>query len=419
MIDLVTLMIRGGNGGNGSGTFRKEKHTPRGGPAGGNGGRGGNVYIVRDTTIFSLDHLLGQRVVRAGDGKAGNSGKRTGADGVDELILVPPGTVVWELDQERIKKFRGDVEVLPRQLIAKGGQGGSGNARKATPVNQVPLLAEQGGKGQSGSLLLELKLDIDIAVLGLPNSGKSSLLAAYSSARPKVAGYPFTTRIPTVGTLQDGWRQFTMVEIPGLVEGASEGRGLGNGFLRHAERARIVIILLDGTSEQLESDYTTIKRELEKYNTVVANKVRAIVVSKGDLPNANNKLEEIKSTLGDASIIPVTVISTVTEEGIKSLRDQLLQQLDAVPNLPLDSISTDPKVEKIQREEPKVVKEKNTFIVHYSRAERLAALADIKDWRVRMQLRRELKRMGVTKILEDADIAAGDIVRLGQTEMEW
>lgn len=419
MIDLVKLIIRGGNGGNGSGTFRKEKHTPRGGPAGGDGGRGGNVYIVREETIFSLDHLKGKRVIRAGDGKAGNSGKRTGAAGVDELILVPPGTVVWELGQERMKTFIGDVEALPRQLIARGGQGGSGNARKATPVNQIPLLAEQGGKGQSLSLLLELKLDIDIAVLGFPNSGKSSLLAAYSSARPKVADYPFTTRVPAVGTLQDGWRRFTMVEIPGIVEGASEGRGLGNGFLRHAERAKILVILLDGTSEQLETDYTTIIRELEKYDTGVANKGRVIVVSKGDLPNASKKIEEIKPTLSNASLIPLTVISTVTKEGITSLRAQLLKQLDTVPAPPLGSTDTLLQIEKTHQEEPKIVKEKNTFVVHYSRAERLAALADIKDWRVRMQLRRELKRMGVTKILEEAHIAAGDTVRLGQVEMEW
>ena len=419
MLDLLTLTVHGGNGGNGSGMFRKEKHTPKGGPAGGDGGRGGDVYIVREESAFSFHHLAGKRIIHARNGTAGNKEKRTGAAGTDEEIRVPPGTVVWELNQGGQKQILGDVESLQRQLVAKGGRGGSGNARKATAVNQVPMLAEQGEKGQVTSLLLELKLKIDIAVIGLPNSGKSALLTACSSAKPNVANYPLTTKVPTVGTLQEGWRSFTMVDLPGIVEGASEGRGLGNSFLRHAERAKVILILLDGISEHLEADYTTITSELGKYNSVVGKKARAIVVSKSDLPNASRNFATIKSTLSDVSLIPLIAISAVTNEGIKSLRNCLLKQLDSVTTPEIVTAANIPQVVKKQHNIPQIVKEKNTFVVHYNRAKRLAALADMKDWRVRMQLRRELKRMGVTKLLEEAGIVAGDKVCFGEAEMKW
>ena len=306
---------------------------------------------------------------------------------------------------------------IAKLLVARGGRGGIGNARRGTPQSQVPLLAEGGERGEQVTLLLELKIPADVALLGLTNAGKSSLLAACSASRPVVADYPFTTREPILGTVERGWKSIIMVEIPALVAAASEGKGLGNQSLRHVERAQLLVLLLDGTSSDPKGDYDTVIGELGRFNSALLRKRRLVVISKMDLPLVREQIPDVKQAL-EAVEGPLLFISAATGEGVSDLLDRMECELDSLPRE--SSVATPRR--SIAREEsvgPRVAKEGGVFVVRYARAQRLAAIGDMRDWRVRVQMRRELVRMGVGKMLEEAGIQPGDKVRLGQVEMEW
>ena len=262
MIDTVRLNIRAGNGGNGCASFLREKYRPRGGPNGGDGGDGGNAYLVGDPSYNTLLHIKFNSTVYCDSGGHGKGKNRRGGNGEDSVIPVPIGTVVWRLNKDGSRDFMTDIRGETQYLIARGGRGGWGNARFATSTNQEPVLAERGEKGEQVILFLELKLLADVGLLARPNAGKSTLISRCSAAKARVADYPFTTVEPVLGVVRSGRSDFVMMEIPGLLEGAHRGVGLGHQFLRHAERARLYVHLVDGLAEDAADDYRMVREEL-------------------------------------------------------------------------------------------------------------------------------------------------------------
>ncbi|HWQ23212.1 MAG TPA: GTPase ObgE [Gaiellaceae bacterium] len=316
--DRVELHVQAGRGGDGGLSFRREKYVPRGGPDGGDGGRGGDVVVVADPALRDLSSLRRVRVLRAERGGNGRGSRKHGADGKTVEVRVPVGTQVLAPDGTLLADLS-----LPgaRYLAARGGAGGRGNARFATPTRQAPRFAEVGLPGEEADLVLQLKLVVDAALAGLPNAGKSSLLRRISNATPKVADYPFTTVEPVLGTVEgpDG-RQLTVVDVPGLIEGAAAGAGLGHEFLAHLERARLLVHVLDAAAGDLEERFRTVDRELAAYGAGLAERPQLVVLNKTDLPGAATSVQ-----LADPRIAGVVAISCVTGEGIAELKRALFE----------------------------------------------------------------------------------------------
>ncbi len=332
LVDSVRITVRAGDGGNGCVSFRREKYVPRGGPDGGDGGRGGDVILVVDEGLNTLLHLHHRRLVRAGRGQHGRGSNKTGAGGEDVRLQVPPGTVVRDAASSEIL---GDlVEDSQEMVVARGGRGGRGNARFATSTNRAPRTAEEGGKGEELDLDLELKLLADVGLVGLPNAGKSTLLARLSAARPKVADYPFTTVEPHLGVVSpsgDDLRTLVMADIPGLIEGAHEGAGLGIQFLRHVERCPVLAHLVDlASTVPLGERVDTIRGELEAHTAPLQDRPWVLVGTKLDAVDdreaALAELAAVATSYGVRSI----AISAVTGEGIDRLVGLLFDLVEEV-----------------------------------------------------------------------------------------
>jgi GTP-binding protein len=320
-VDIVKIVVQGGRGGDGAVSFRREKYIPRGGPDGGNGGRGGSVYVMASPAVEGLEVFKGRRLFKAGDGGRGQGQKRRGRNGVDLVIEIPVGTEVSALGHSGEETIVADaVSAGQKVLVAVGGAGGLGNAAFATPTHQAPEKATTGRPGEERQLILRLKYVVDVAIIGLPNSGKSTLLGALTAARPKTAGHPFTTKVPILGTAEIGDERMVLAELPALVAGSSQGRGLGNRFLVHAERAAVLLILLDGASGSLGDDLKTLESELGKWTVGLSGKSRLVVVNKTDLPEVKAGVSKITSGLG--KVAPVYV-SALTGEGLEELKDRL------------------------------------------------------------------------------------------------
>jgi GTP-binding protein len=323
--DRVSIVVRSGRGGDGALGFRREKYVPKGGPDGGDGGRGGDVALVADASLRDLSSLRGRRLFSAGRGGHGRGGRRHGADGDSIDLAVPVGTQVWS-DEELVADL-----ALPgiRTVVARGGGGGRGNARFATPTRQAPRFAETGFPGAERALELRLKLVADGALAGLPNAGKSSLLRRISNATPKVADYPFTTLQPVLGTVeaQDG-SQLTVADVPGLIEGASEGIGLGHEFLAHLERARLLAHVIDGSEGDADERFHAIDRELALYGAGLDERPQIVVLNKADLSP-----EPAAFTVEDDRIVAVHRVSCATGAGIPELKQALFALCPAAPEL--------------------------------------------------------------------------------------
>ncbi|HNR68501.1 MAG TPA: GTPase ObgE [bacterium] len=312
-IDSARIFIKAGDGGNGCLAFRREKYVPKGGPSGGDGGRGGDVIVIADEHIHTLLDFKYQQNYAAQRGQHGEGDNKTGKNGQDVIIRLPVGTIVRDTKEGVV--LVDMIEDGQQAIIATGGRGGRGNARFATPTNRAPRYHEPGYPGQEREIELELKLLADIGLVGLPNAGKSTLLARISAARPKIADYPFTTLVPHLGLVRVDDVSFVVADIPGLIEGAHTGKGLGTQFLRHIERTRAIAVLLDATSEQLQDDYSTLVQELRSYNQDLVKKPRIIVYSKIDL--LTSELEPLPAELiGD---VPSLQISAVSGENIDLL----------------------------------------------------------------------------------------------------
>jgi GTP-binding protein len=321
-IDEVRLEVKGGDGGGGAVSFRRERYVPRGGPDGGDGGRGGSVYAVGDGALRTLNHLAGVEAVAAGRGRDGGGRKRTGRAGEYCRIKIPLGTEVRAVDGEPLGEI---LKAGDEIVMARGGRGGRGNARFATPTLRVPRYAEKGGVGERRRLRFTLKLIADVALVGPPNAGKSSLLAAMSPGRPKIAAYPVTTLAPQLGSVAISPAcEFAVVEVPGLLEGAAEGKGLGRDFLRHVERAKALVIVVDVAAGAPARDYGTVLRELALFEERLAGRVKLVVANKVDLPHEAGAVEELRR----AGTAPTALTSAISGEGVEELKHVLWEVIE-------------------------------------------------------------------------------------------
>ena len=416
MFDRAEIVIKAGDGGDGAVSFRREKFVPFGGPDGGDGGDGGDVIVVVDLAVTSLRAFKPKRYHRAANGRNGRNKKRHGKKGENLILTVPVGTVVSYKSQIGSDTIIADLE-QPGQpvVVARGGKGGLGNAHFATSTNQVPRIAEKGDEGEENSLILELKLIADIGLIGYPNVGKSTLLAAVSAARPKIASYPFTTREPVLGVVEIGQRSFVLAEIPGLIDGAHLGRGLGHDFLRHIVRTKMLIHLVDGSSPSPAEDMAKVNTELSLFDSALAKKPQLVAVNKIDLPQVRARLAEIRDSFAGTRAL---FISAATGEGIPELMTETLGLLQSVPE------AGDKIVRKVFHPQPRGVaprvhKEGDTFVVAAPELERIIAGTDMVSPQVRRELGRHLVRLGVSKALARAGVKPGDRVRCGNFEWEW
>ncbi len=323
-VDYVKIFCRSGNGGSGSAHLHRDKFTRKGGPDGGDGGRGGHVILRGNDQLWTLLHLKYQKHIYASHGESGGSSLKTGASGKDAHIEVPLGTVAREAESGRV--LFEITEHGEEQILISGGRGGLGNDHFKSPTHQTPRFAQPGEPGQEGWFILELKLLADVGLVGFPNAGKSTLLSAMSAARPKVADYPFTTLVPNLGIVKyRDDRSFVMADIPGIIEGASEGKGLGHRFLRHIERNSMLIFLIPSDSRDIREEYQVLLNELEKYNPELLDKPRLLVVSKSDLLD-----EELKEEIAkDLPRVRYHFISSVANHGLVSLSDIIWQMLNS------------------------------------------------------------------------------------------
>ena len=325
MIDKVDMVVWGGNGGDGLVSFRHEKYVPFGGPDGGDGGGGGDVFIVASPGVNDLDLLKGGKEFAAGDGTQGGSWRKRGKRGKDLTILVPVGTILFPKPGSGNEVLLADLATAGKQiLLAKGGHGGLGNTHFATAVIQAPETASKGEPGEEQHIILELKLPSDICIIGYPNSGKSTLLSTISRARPQIADYPFTTRQPILGVMQGSKRDFIVAEMPGLVEGAHAGKGLGNDFLRHVERTRLLIYLLDGSSSTIVDDLKSLCKELALYKANLLRKPKIVVVNKVDLPQVQTHLPSIRQNFDECKA-PLFYVSAVSGQGVLELTSRAME----------------------------------------------------------------------------------------------
>jgi GTP-binding protein len=415
--DNVKIYVEAGAGGDGCVSFRREKYVPLGGPNGGNGGPGGSVFLSADRHLNTLISFRGRRRFRADRGGDGQGQNKQGPKGKDVSLAVPPGTLVRDADSgELLGDLRAPGDEL---LVARGGRGGLGNAAFASSTNQAPRVAERGEQGESRSLVLELKLIADVGVVGCPNAGKSTLLAAVSAARPKIADYPFTTLVPNLGMVSVDDRDFVMVDIPGLIEGAHAGAGLGHDFLRHVERTRVLIHLLDGASASPLQDLDSINEELALFNPRLAAKPQLVVLNKMDLPQAQELWPTVEEEM-ERRGTPACSISAATGEGVRQMLYRVLQLLDSLPEE--EGVSSEETAVFRPPEEDdgfSITVEEGGFRVEGRRVERLVARTDWRyDESVR-RLHRALERLGVTKAMEEAGVQEGDTVFIGDTELEW
>lgn len=416
MIDRIELVAKGGNGGNGIVSFRREKFVPRGGPDGGDGGDGGSVILLADRSVRTLKELGRRHTYRAERGVHGQGSDKHGRRGESLFIRVPVGTQVSAVSHGGSLEMIGDlVEAGQQLLVAKGGLGGWGNARFKSSTNQAPRIAQRGQEGEEARLRLDLKLLADVGIVGLPNAGKSTLLSVISAARPKIADYPFTTLEPALGVVENGWDRFVVADIPGLIEGAHTGSGLGLEFLRHIERTKVVVHLVDGSSADPLKDYETVNAELRKYGQGLADREQILVVNKVDIPEVDERRGELAETFRGTG--EPMFISAAARLGVDDLIERMAQALAAEPSegvpehVPVLRPAAPSHVVKVQRED-------GAFRVEGDRVVAFAEMMPLEEEEARAELWRRFQRWGVSSALRRAGARTGDRVRLGSREIE-
>ena len=416
--DLVHIEVKAGNGGNGSASMRREAHVPFGGPDGGHGGRGGHVFLRVNPQLNTLIAFSHRKRFLAEGGGHGQKQRMHGKRGADLYVDVPSGTVVRNRETGEVL---GDLtEPGEELLVARGGRGGRGNTFFKSPINQAPRFAERGAPGDALTLTLELKLLADVGLLGKPNAGKSTLLAAVSAARPKIADYPFTTLSPNLGVVTVDGRDFVMADIPGLIEGAHAGAGLGLQFLRHVERTRLLVHLLDGASSDPAADYVAINRELALYSEKLAAKPQIVVLTKMDLPDAQVMYGLLQEALG-SQVEPLLAISAVTGQGVRDLLRAVVRRLDELPPPAKDDeLFVHRPHERAESTTFTVAEDsEGVFRVSGEEIERLAYMTDWDNEEAMERFERILIARGVALALEEAGVNVGDTVFVGDFELEW
>ena len=423
--DSATIEVRAGNGGNGSATFRREKFVPRGGPDGGDGGRGGHIYIAADPSLNTLLAFRYQRKFIAEQGGHGSTRKCHGRQGADTTIAVPPGTVVRAaLDGE---VYSIDLERPGQRLLAaRGGKGGLGNVHFTTAVRQAPRMAELGEPGQELTLQLELKLLADVGLVGFPNAGKSTLLSVISAARPKIAAYPFTTLQPNLGLVEVGDLRFVVADMPGLIEGAHQGVGLGFDFLRHIERTRLLIHVVDAAGVEGRdplADYHRIQAELSEYDADLVARPQLVVLNKIDLPDARENLDRLCRELpvDRANLFP---IAAATREGLDALlaragellRDMITPQRRAID---FDEAPLTWPIAEVDPNQFTIERDASGWRVHGRKVERLMMMTNFAQAESLDRVQRVLDASGITEALRDAGIEDGATVHIHDAELTW
>lgn len=425
-VDQVKIYVKAGNGGDGMVAFRREKFVPNGGPAGGDGGKGADVVFVVDEGLRTLVDFRFKRIFKAEHGEHGMSKSMHGRGAEDLVVKVPQGTIVKDIDTGEI--IADLVAHGQRAVIAKAGRGGRGNKRFATPANPAPELSENGEPGQERNVQLELKVLADVGLVGFPSVGKSTLLSVVSAARPKIAAYHFTTIVPNLGMVDAGdGRSFVMADLPGLIEGASQGVGLGHQFLRHIERTRVIVHVIDMSGSEGRvpyEDYMAINNELEQYNLRLMERPQIIVANKMDMPDAEENLNEFKTKI--AEDIPVFPISAVTKTGLRELLLAIADKLETTPEFPLNEIleqeDEDTVLYKYVAEEPdfEISREPyGTFVLSGAKIERLFTMTNFERDASISRFARQLRAMGVDEALRKRGAKDGDIVRLLDYEFEF
>ncbi|HJT57201.1 MAG TPA: GTPase ObgE [Ktedonobacteraceae bacterium] len=429
--DHTKIYVKAGDGGNGSIHFRREKFTPRGGPDGGDGGRGGSIYIEADPNLNTLIDYRYSQHFKAPSGGAGARQKMHGAKGEDIILKVPPGTIIRDGDSYAL--VADLVENGQQVMVARGGRGGLGNVHFATSTHQAPREAQNGEPGEEHWLLLELRLIADVGLVGYPNAGKSTLLSVISAAEPKIADYPFTTLTPNLGVVVIGQPgsgddfSFVLADIPGLIEGAAQGVGLGHEFLRHVQRTRLLIHMLDGASFERDpwQDFEAINSELREYDQQLATRPQILVLNKIDLPEAQERWLALKAK-AEAAGYPVFAISAVTHQGVEGLMQLTARRLQEIQRDEAEQAAAQSIADMdgtVLRPQPDdaftVTKEKGVYVVRGKRVERTVSMTNQDSEESMDRLQVTLSKMGVTKALEDAGVKVGDLVRFGKVELYW
>ena len=424
-VDHVKIYVKGGDGGDGMVAFRREKYIPFGGPAGGDGGTGADVIFEVDEGLRTLIDFRYQRHYKADRGGHGMGKSMHGKNATDMVVKVPPGTVVTEGEDGPV--IADLVEHGQRAIITRGGRGGKGNSRFATPQNPAPELSEMGEPGIEKDIVLELKVLADAGLVGFPNVGKSTLLSVVSSAKPKIADYHFTTIVPNLGIVEtEDMRSFAIADLPGLIEGASEGIGLGHQFLRHIERTRVIVHVIDMSGLEGRDpfeDYETINDELKQYNLRLTERPQLIVASKMDMPDAEENLRLFKEKLtDDVEIFP---ISAITRKGLDKLVFKIADLVETTPEFPLSELeeeSDNTVLYKHESEESKYAISRDddgAYVLTGYAIERLFKMTDFNfDESVR-KFARQMRGMGIDDELRERGIKNGDVVRILGFEFEF
>ncbi len=415
--DYAKIYVKAGDGGNGCVAFRREKYVPYGGPSGGDGGRGGHVIFKTDQGLSTLIDFRYKRHYKAERGTHGQGKKMHGRKGKDLIILVPTGTVIRDAESGEI--LADLTEDSQEFIAARGGRGGRGNTRFATPVRKAPSFAENGEPGDEYWLELELKLLADVGLVGFPNAGKSTLISKVSAARPRIADYPFTTLEPYLGVVRvDVGSSFTLADIPGLIEGAHQGAGLGHRFLRHIERTRLLVHVLDASGQEGRDplhDFETINRELASYDPVLTARPMLLAVNKIDLPEAQENLERIKEKLaGTYEIFPISALQGL---GVQELIYRIYTLLGEIPAKPLHM----PEIKSGEDPEPgfSIEKTGELYIVRGPEVEKRVAMTNLENPEAVNYLQGWLERKGIEEALKEHGVKAGDTVRIGKLEFVY
>jgi len=423
-VDQVKIYVKGGDGGNGMVAFRREKYVPKGGPAGGDGGKGGDVVFVVDEGLRTLMDFRYQRHFKAPRGENGMSKNMHGKNAEDLVVKVPPGTVVIDDDTKEV--IADLTEHGQRVVVARGGRGGRGNARFATAKNPAPEIAEKGEPGEERYLVLELKLLADVGLVGFPSVGKSTLLSVVSSAKPKIADYHFTTIVPNLGVVEtEDQRSFVMADLPGLIKGAHQGAGLGLQFLRHIERTKVIVHVIDMAAVEGRDpyeDFLTINEELARYKMRLTERPMIIAANKMDLPNAEANLRDFKKRLKED--LPVFPISAATKQGIRELLFAVADLLEKTPEFPL--LEGEPSANRVvykhrpEEEGFTITRDPDgAFVIKGKKIEKLFKMTDFSREEAVKRFARQLRSMGVDDALRKRGAKDGDTVRLLDYEFEF
>lgn len=427
-VDKAKVYVKGGDGGDGLIAFRREKYVPEGGPAGGDGGKGGDVIFRVDEGLRTLMDFRYQKHFKAKRGEKGRNKSQHGANADSMIVRIPPGTILMDDDTGEVI---GDLTRHGQQVVvARGGRGGRGNIRFATPNNPAPELAENGEEGEERYVTLELKVMADVGLVGFPSVGKSTLLSVVSAAQPKIGAYHFTTITPNLGMVEVGdGRNFVMADLPGLIEGAHEGVGLGHEFLRHVERTRVIIHVVDMAGTEGRDpfeDWEKINDEIRLYNPVLVDRPQIVAANKMDMPEAEEYLaafkEKVKEIRPDIEVMP---ISSLTRQGIQELLYRTIDVLESIPDEPaIEEVSevSERKVYKFKAQNDNsftITRDNEMYVVHSERIERMLKRMQMNSHDAILKLARTMRHMGVDEELRKRGATEGTIVRIGDFEFEF